>query len=98
MTRWLFLGLLLVSLSVAVWYAYLGGFRSPDVQLTTTTQPIYLAGRYFEGKANSAEFGPLFRQAQQVFDNGQWHIGQHLLQRHRGLRRYRTGFRWLGSS
>ncbi|UOR04792.1 hypothetical protein MUN82_17835 [Hymenobacter aerilatus] len=71
MTRWLFLGLLLVSLSVAVWYAYLGGFRNPYVQLTTTTQPIYLAGRYFEGKASSAEFGPLFRQAQQVLDNGQ---------------------------
>jgi len=43
------------------------------VQLTITAQPIYLAGRYFEGKASSAEFGPLFRQAQQVRDNGQLH-------------------------
>ena len=41
------------------------------MQLITTAQPVYLAGRYFEGKASSDEFGPLFRQAQQVLNNGQ---------------------------
>ena len=70
MTRWLFLALLLVALSAAVWYAYLGGFRAPVVRLTTTAQPIYLAGQPFQGAASSPEFGPLFRRAQQLRDQG----------------------------
>lgn len=70
MTRWFFLALLLVTLSAVAWYAYLGGFRSPTVVLTTTQQPVYLAGRAFAGPANSSQFGPLFRQAQQLREKG----------------------------
>ncbi|MCR5888035.1 hypothetical protein LRS06_09665 [Hymenobacter sp. J193] len=71
MTRWLFLLFLGVAAVAAGIYAYLGGFRTPKVTLITTSQPIYLAGRYFQGRADSKEFGPLFRQAQQLQESGQ---------------------------
>jgi len=71
MTRWIFIGALLIAFGFAGVLAYLGGFRSADVTLETTPQPIFLAGRYFAGRVSSAEFGPLFRQAQQLQQSGQ---------------------------
>jgi hypothetical protein len=73
MTRWLFLAALLIAFGFAGVYAYLGGFRAADVTLETTAQPVYLAGRYFSGRVNSDQFGPLFRQAQQLHESGQLH-------------------------
>ncbi|MGY2130834.1 hypothetical protein ACW9KT_01295 [Hymenobacter sp. HD11105] len=64
--RWFWLiGFLLILVFGGV-YAYLGGFRQPEVAVITTEKPIYLAGRYFNGPVKSEEFGPLFRQAQQL--------------------------------
>jgi hypothetical protein len=64
--RWFWLiGFLLILVFGGV-YAYLGGFRQPEVAVITTEKPIYLAGRYFNGPVRSEEFGPLFRQAQQL--------------------------------
>ncbi|GAA4008760.1 hypothetical protein GCM10022408_21120 [Hymenobacter fastidiosus] len=71
MTRWIFIGSLLIAFGFAAVYTYLGGFRTADVTLETTTQPIFLAGRYFAGRVNSDGFGPLFRQAQQLQQTGQ---------------------------
>jgi hypothetical protein len=73
MTRWLFLAALLIAFLIAGVYAYLGGFRTADVTLETTPQPILLAGRYFAGRVDSEQFGPLFRQAQQLHQSGQLH-------------------------
>ena len=71
MTRWLFLAALLIAFGFAGVYTYLGGFRAAAVTLETTPQPIFLAGRYFAGRVNSDQFGPLFRQAQQLQQSGQ---------------------------
>jgi hypothetical protein len=71
MTRWLFLAALLVAVVFAGVYAYLGGFRAADVTLETTPRPVFLAGRYFAGRVDSEQFGPLFRQAQQLQQSGQ---------------------------
>lgn len=69
--RWFFLLTIVVAALAAGLYAYLGGFRSPQVELVTTSSPIFLAGRYYNGRADSKDFGPLFRQAQQLRDGGQ---------------------------
>jgi hypothetical protein len=71
MTRWFFLLSILIAALAAGIYAYLGGFRSPEVELVTTQGPIYLAGKYFNGRVDSKEFGPLFRQAHQLQESGQ---------------------------
>ncbi|RYU78690.1 hypothetical protein [Hymenobacter persicinus] len=71
MTRWLFLAALLIAFGFAGVYTYLGGFRAADVQQQTTAQPIFLAGRYFSGRVSNEQFGPMFRQAQQLHATGQ---------------------------
>ncbi|SHI42912.1 hypothetical protein SAMN02745146_0851 [Hymenobacter daecheongensis DSM 21074] len=71
MTRWIFLAALLIAFGFAGFYTYLGGFRAAAVTLETIPQPIFLAGRYFAGPVSSDEFGPLFRQAQQLRQSGQ---------------------------
>ncbi|GAA3937367.1 hypothetical protein [Hymenobacter algoricola] len=71
MTRWLFIVALLIAFGFAGVYTYLGGFRTAAVTLETTTQPIFLAGRYFAGRVSSDQFGPLFRQAQQLHQSNQ---------------------------
>ncbi|MBC6991694.1 hypothetical protein [Hymenobacter sp. BT491] len=73
MNRWLLILFLVVFVGGASVYAYLGGFKQPEVALTTVPQPIYLAGQHFKGRADSPEFGPMFRQAQQVKSSGQLH-------------------------
>lgn len=64
--RWFWLiGFVLVLILTGV-YTYLGGFRQPEIAIITTTKPIFLAGRYYNGPVSGADFGPLFRQAQQL--------------------------------
>ena len=70
MARWVFLVLLLVAASAAVWYAYLGGFNQAVVTEETTSRPLFLAGQPFRGPADSNDFGPLFRQVQQLRESG----------------------------
>jgi hypothetical protein len=69
--RWFWLISFLLVLVLGGVYAYLGGFRQPEVGVIITKKPIYLAGRYFNGPVRSEEFGPLFRQAQQLKANQQ---------------------------
>ncbi|QIX61485.1 hypothetical protein FY528_07390 [Hymenobacter lutimineralis] len=71
MNRWFLLLSLAVIATVAGIYAYLGGFTTAEVELLTTKEPIFLAGRYFQGRADSKDFGPLFRQAHQLQESGQ---------------------------
>jgi hypothetical protein len=58
----LILSLLLIVAAAAAYY-FLGGLKKANVALETTAQPIFLAGRYFEGPANSEQFGDLTREA-----------------------------------
>ncbi|MDO7873200.1 hypothetical protein Q5H93_00530 [Hymenobacter sp. ASUV-10] len=59
---------LLLTLAGLGFYAWLGGFRSATTSLQTNTPPVLLAGQYFRGPAQAAEFGPLFRRAKEVQD------------------------------
>jgi len=70
MTRWIFLAILLLTAAGVAVYGYLGGFRKPEVTVTTTPQPIFLLGHYYKGSVRGEEFGPLFRQAQQFRASG----------------------------
>ena len=70
MARWVFFALFLVAASAAAWYAYLGGFNKAVVGEETTARPLFLAGQPFHGPANSDDFGPLFRQVQQLRESG----------------------------
>jgi hypothetical protein len=54
---------LLLIVAVGVAYYVLGGFKSADVKLETTAQPVFVAGKYFEGPAGSEAFGDLTREA-----------------------------------
>ncbi|SMB82023.1 hypothetical protein SAMN00120144_3045 [Hymenobacter roseosalivarius DSM 11622] len=67
--RWFWLIGFALALILAGVYAYLGGFRQPEVAVITTAKPIFLAGRYYNGPVRGDEFGTLFRQAQQVKAN-----------------------------
>ena len=61
---------LFLILAAGVAYYFLGGFKKADVTLETTAQPIFLAGRYFEGPANSEQFGDLTREAYEIRTSG----------------------------
>lgn len=61
---------LLLIVAVGVAYYALGGFKKAEVTLETTTQPIFMAGRYFEGPASSEAFGDLTREAYQLRSSG----------------------------
>lgn len=65
----LFLSLFLIVAAAAAYY-FLGGFKKADVALTTTAQPVFLAGKYFEGPAASEAFGDLTREAYQIRTSG----------------------------
>jgi DNA gyrase inhibitor GyrI len=49
-------------------YAYLGGFSSPTVTLTTS-KPLVLAGQPFNGTVKDDAFGNAFRRAAQLLDS-----------------------------
>ncbi|UOQ54204.1 hypothetical protein [Hymenobacter cellulosivorans] len=70
MTRWLFLLIFLFTIGAALIYAYVGGFKTPTVTVTTTKAPIFLAGQAFVGSANDERFGPLFRSVKEAQDQG----------------------------
>jgi len=61
---------LLIIVAVGVAYYVLGGFKQAEVKLETTAQPMFLAGKYFEGPANSEEFGDLTREAYEIRTSG----------------------------
>jgi hypothetical protein len=67
--RWFWLIGLFLALILAGVYTYLGGFRQPEVAVITTGKPVFLAGRYYNGPVSGSDFGPLFRQAQQLKAN-----------------------------
>lgn len=54
---------LLLTLGFAVAYWRMGGFKAAVVTQETTTQPYFLAGRYYEGPAQDEAFGDLTREA-----------------------------------
>ncbi|MER2997361.1 GyrI-like domain-containing protein [Pontibacter populi] len=58
-----------VAIGVGI-YAYLGGFSSPTVTVTTS-EPLLLAGQPFEGTVNDEAFGNAFRKAAQIRDSKQ---------------------------
>jgi hypothetical protein len=61
---------LFLIVAVAVAYYSLGGFKKAEVKLETTAQPVFLAGRYFEGPAGSEAFGDLTREAYEIRTSG----------------------------
>ncbi|OON70877.1 hypothetical protein B0919_02395 [Hymenobacter sp. CRA2] len=50
-------------------YAWMGGFRTPQLELVTTQQPIFVAGRYYKGIPDK-EFGKLFAEANELYRKG----------------------------
>ncbi len=70
MTRYIFLAVILFSVLAVGAYAWLGGFRPAAAALETTAAPVFLAGQAYAGSAQGDGFGPLFRQAKQVLDQG----------------------------
>ena len=70
MNRIFLLFSLFLIVAAAMAYYFLGGFKKADVTLETTSQPVFLAGRYFEGPANSEAFGDLTRQAYEIRTSG----------------------------
>lgn len=69
-TRYVFLAAILLSVLAVGAYAWLGGFRPAAVALETTAAPVFLAGQAYAGSAQGDGFGPLFRRAKQVLDQG----------------------------
>lgn len=65
----LFLSLLLI-VAFGVAYFSFGGFKKAEVKLETTAQPVFLAGSYFEGPANSETFGDMTRKAYEYRTSG----------------------------
>ena len=61
---------LLLIVAVGVAYYVLGGFKTAEVKLETTAQPIFVAGKYFEGPASSEAFGDLTREAYEIRSSG----------------------------
>ena len=47
------------------YYGYLGGFNKPETSIQTSRQ-LFVAGQYYEGPADSREFGDLFQKAGQL--------------------------------
>ena len=66
MTRYLFLAIIVLTVSAAIFYVYLGGRQEPRVALETTTAPLYLMGQAYHGSVRGDEFGQLFRRAKDV--------------------------------
>ncbi|UYZ62173.1 hypothetical protein [Hymenobacter weizhouensis] len=62
---------LLLGLGFTVAYWRMGGFRAATVAAQTTSQPIFVAGRYYEGPANDQAFGDLTREAYKLRSSGQ---------------------------
>lgn len=62
---------LLLGIGFSVAYWRMGGFRAATVAPETTSQPIFLAGRYYEGPANDEAFGDLTREAYKLRSSGQ---------------------------
>ncbi|MBT2556510.1 hypothetical protein J7E24_01790 [Hymenobacter sp. ISL-91] len=60
--------LLIVGFSAVYWQ--MGGFKAATVTLETTTQPYFVAGRYYAGPANDEAFGDLTREAYNVRKSG----------------------------
>ena len=63
MNRILLILALLLIVGFAVVYWQMGGFKAAIVTTETTTQPYFVAGRYYAGPANDEAFGDLTREA-----------------------------------
>ncbi|MDB5262985.1 MAG: hypothetical protein JWQ14_2266, partial [Adhaeribacter sp.] len=48
-------------------YAYLGGFNTPEIKITTS-KTQYIAGKYYAGTIEDDQLGTLFRQAAETLD------------------------------
>ncbi|MBC5774493.1 GyrI-like domain-containing protein [Pontibacter sp. KCTC 32443] len=57
---------IIVAIGVGI-YAYLGGFSTPTVTVTTS-EPLILAGQPFTGTVKDEAFGNAFRRAAQLRD------------------------------
>ncbi|KAA9331280.1 hypothetical protein F0P96_13580 [Hymenobacter busanensis] len=69
MSRWFVIIGAVLALGFAGVYAWLGGFRSPQVDVLTTQQPVFVAGQYYAGIPGQ-EFGELFREAGELQRSG----------------------------
>jgi hypothetical protein len=61
--------IILVSVLVAGLglYAYLGGFNTPEIKVTTS-KTQYIAGKYFAGPVEDEQLGMLFREAAETLE------------------------------
>jgi hypothetical protein len=59
--KFLLTGLVIISLAVG-FYAWLGGFNTPEITQITTTEML-VAGKEFKGSVKSEELGKLFHEA-----------------------------------
>lgn len=48
-------------------YAYLGGFNSPEIKITTS-KTQYIAGTYYAGPIEGEELGQIFRKAAETLE------------------------------
>lgn len=69
MSRWFFIiGGVLLAIFAGV-YTWLGGFSTPQVELLTTAQPVFLAGKPYKGIPDK-QFGKLFAEANELYRKG----------------------------
>jgi hypothetical protein len=64
--KFLLIFLIVLGFGLSV-YAYLGGFNSPEIRVTTT-KTQYIAGMYYAGPAEGEQLGQLFRQAAEALE------------------------------
>jgi hypothetical protein len=69
MARWFFIIGGALVLGFAGVYAWLGGFKTPQVELITTDKPIFLAGKPYKGIPDK-QFGKLFAEANELYRKG----------------------------
>ena len=50
-----------------IFYAYLGGFNTPEVKITTS-KTQYIAGKYYAGPVEGEQLGLLFREAAETLE------------------------------
>ncbi|RAK64564.1 hypothetical protein [Hymenobacter edaphi] len=69
MARWFFIigGVLLLGFAGV--YTWLGGFSTPQIDLITTGQPVFLAGKAYKGLPDK-QFGKLYAEANELYRKG----------------------------
>lgn len=69
MNKKFFIIVAILSIAGLSFYTYLGGFSKPAIE-HTTTETLYIAGRYYEGLPKGELFNEIFQQAGEAVEKG----------------------------